>query len=204
MRRQAARAAALVAILGIGLADVAWAQDLGTSTFNRTPRQRQADDKLFIDTRHADGVSFGEYRTFAWIPVDETLRSPVLYQHPQLKDWIRNGVDEALAAGGFSTTSYGDADFTLAYQVSIREVSVLRKHRFREASHSFSRGRIPRWREITQVEQMPEGTLLLEIVDPDEDAVVWMGRVAGLIADDVTDRGVAEAIAELLQRFPPK
>ena len=183
--------------------ETASAQPLDASRFKDTPDQRTADDKLFIDARHIAGTDFTGYRTFAWIPRDTTLDSPVLYQLPQLRDWIRDGVERALTARGFRKASYGEADFTVTYQVSVRDVSVLRKRRFR-MSHGYRRDRMPGWREVTEVRSMPEGTLILDVVDPDEDVVVWLGRVAGLISGAVTERGVGDAVAELLDRFPPR
>lgn len=186
--------------LSMGL--VAEAQQIGASTSPVTPNARAADGKLFVDSQHVAGTDFAGYRTFAWIPRDATLESPVLYQVPELKDWISRGVEQALIDKGYSETTFGDADFTLAYAVSVRDVSVMKKRRVR-VSHGYSRGRLPRWREVTEFKQMPEGTLILDIVDPDEDAVVWLGRVAGLISGAVTERGVAEAIAAMLAQFPP-
>ena len=191
----------LAAALLTAMAAATAAQQLGASTSRETPGA--AGGKLFIDSRHVEGTDFAGYRTFAWIPRDTTLDSPVLYQVPQLRDWIRDGVERALTARGFSETSYGDADFTLTYQVSVREVSVVRKRRFR-TSHGYRRDRLPGWREVTEVKSTPEGTLILDVVDPDEDAVVWLGRVAGLISGAVTERGVARAIDELLEQFPPR
>ena len=202
LRRNATGLAAALLIASTGQ-EIASAQTLDASRLRDTPDQRAADDKLFIDSRHLGGTDFAGYRTFAWIPRDTTLDSPVLYQLPQLRDWIRDGVERARTARGYRKTSYGEADFTMTYQVSVRDVSVLRKRRFR-MSHGYRRDRLPGWREVTEVRTMPEGTLILDVVDPDEDAVVWLGRVAGLISGAVTERGVADAVAELLDRFPPR
>ena len=147
---------------------------------------------------------FARYRTWAWIPMDETLASPLLYRNRDLQGWIKGSVERSLAAKGYQSTTYGDADFSVAYQVSVRDVSVVRKQRFRGFSPGYRRDRLPRWREVTRIEEMPEGTLILDVVDPDLDAVVWSGSVSGLVTGEVTEAGVAAAVDALLARYPPQ
>jgi hypothetical protein len=193
-----------VLVLGLGPAGAAGAQEPAGASQARTPRQRLADDKLFIETRHGEAGGFARYRTWAWIPMDETLASPLLYRNRDLQGWIKGGVERSLAAKGYQSTTYGDADFSVAYQVSVRDVSVVRKQRFRGFSHGYRRDRLARWREVTRIEEMPEGTLILDVVDPDLDAVVWSGSVSGLVTGEVTEAGVAAAVDALLARYPPQ
>ena len=194
---------AFTALLGICLVCSVQAQELGTSTKAKTDRQRRADEKLFVDTRHTPGVAFDQYRSWAWIPMDETLGNPLLYEAPHVQGWIKRGVERALEAKGYQETSYGDADFSIAYTVTVRDVAVIRKHRFRGWSHGYNRSQVPRWKEISTVEEMPEGTVILDFVDLDLDHVVWIGRVSGLIQGKGSERGVSKALAALLERFPP-
>ena len=190
-------------LLGAGCAIGLLAAAEAQTTSVRLPVDGVSDKKLFISSRHAPDTDFSAYRTWAWAAVDEGERNPVLTRNPALQGWIENGIEAALTAKGYPKTGIGEADLVVSYEVSVQDVSVLQTRRFRP-SHGYTRGSLQGFQEVTASDTVPEGTLTLDLIDPRGRQVVWLGRVSALVADAVTDRGIARAAAELLERFPPK
>ena len=107
-----------------------------------------------------------------------------------------------MAAHGFTKTDFGKSDFGIAYTVSMKDVSVVSKHRNFGFSHRF--GRPMAWREMTRVDQLPEGTLVLDVIDPDLDRVVWSGRVSAILKEKQDrDARLRGAVDKLLDSFTP-
>ena len=161
-------------------------------------------EKLFIQTKHDTDIDFGAYYAYAWEPDDTAWINPVFLKNPELPGMISAAVDRQLAAKGFEKTSVDAANFLLTMSASVQDVTVISKHRYQGWSHGYNRWVLTRPSTPSQLNKMPEGTLILEVIDTASEGVVWQSHAAGLITrwDDM-DKAVDAAVARMLQTFPP-
>jgi hypothetical protein len=162
-------------------------------------------EKLFIQTRHDSEVDFGAYATYAWAPNDRAWASPVFTEYPALPGMIGSAVDARLTTMGFEKTSAQAADFLVAVSANAQEVTVISKRRYRSWAHSYDRALPTNVNTATQLDRMPQDTLVLEIIDTASEGVVWHAQAAGVITGGVDmDKAVDDAVGRMLALFPPE
>jgi len=160
--------------------------------------------KLFIETRHEDDIAFERYTTYAWVADERDWVNPAFLAYPELPGLIGAAVDRELAAKGFEKRVAGDADFLVAMSASVQDVTVVSKHRYGGWSHGYDRTALPNLDTATRLDKMPEGTLILEVVDVASEGVVWQCRAAGVVTHrESLARAVNIAVARMLETFPP-
>jgi hypothetical protein len=161
--------------------------------------------KVFIKTEHEPDAAFELYVDYRWVPEDREWTYPLFLRYPEIPRVIQSSVDRELALKGFRRLDQGKADFLVAVSVSIEDVTVVTTHRYQGWSHGYNRSRMTNTRMGTRLDKMPEGTLVLEVIDAASERVVWQGRAAGVIVDRGSiDEGVKGAVVRMLAAFPPE
>ena len=155
------------------------------------------------------GVDFAAVKTYAW-HVDPTPNPPgAPMADDLLMQRVVRAVDDRLAAKGLRLVSRQDADVLVTYYVSIEQK--LRVDTFDYGYGygwygGYGRGTAGVYRD-TRVEQYEEGTLLLDLIDPESMQLIWRGSATGRIRNDSTpeqrEQRVREAVDAILARFPP-
>ncbi|GJM43744.1 MAG: lipoprotein [Gemmatimonadota bacterium] len=138
-------------------------------------------------------VDFSRYRTFRWAPTQKTddFRTG---DTSLLDTRVRRAVVRELQARGLEYREKDKgADLLLVYRISSRQrVDVYRDYRPRRYH-----GR------VVAVDRYREGSLVIMMVDPKLDQVVWEGAGVGVIAERDREGLVSEAVAKILQDYPP-
>ncbi len=153
-------------------------------------------------------MNFSSYRTFGWLAApmrasadEDSSREDPFARNSLLDKRIRAAVEQELGARGFRRASTEEPDFQLHYHVIFKEKLVASgsdfgylgyQHRRHGTGFRFS------------VRQYPVGTILIDVIDPGRDQLVWRGWLAGRNRDGHYDeREIRRAVAEILERFPP-
>lgn len=163
-----------------------------------------AAPKLFLETRLDDDVAFHRYATYAWTTDEREWVNPVFLQYPELPGLIGKAVDRELAAKGFEKRVVGEVDFLVAMSASVQDVTVISRHRYGGWSHGYDRTSLTSAGAATRLDKLPEGTLILEVVDVASEGVVWQCQAAGVVTRrESLERAVDTAVARMLETFPP-
>lgn len=122
---------------------------------------------------------------------------------------IKDGVEQHLAAIGFKRINDGDPDFLLGYFMGIKE-----KYDIRYIDYGFPGrwgpwGRWGRWYGwgpgYGQVDiwRIPynESTLVVDVIDPHTNQLVWRGYDAQTIDFDKSEKTIHKSIENLIKRF---
>jgi len=132
-----------------------------------------------------------------------------------LRDRIHQAVNTELRARGFREVSE-DPDFLVAYHVSLdrrQSVQTLNSYYGYGPGWGYGYGAAYRpgfWAGApeTYVYEYEEGTLILDIVDPKNKALMWRGSATDEVSFKSTpskdQAKLNEAVKELLEHFPPK
>jgi len=153
------------------------------------------ETKVKVDYDKA--VDFKKYRTFDWVPFQEPV--PNAANHVR----ITRAVERELSARGLvKADAGGTADVFVHYDAKVE------KKRLRTTSGPSE----PTWRttpdqkwtvniELTKAEV---GTLALELWDGEARKVVWRAEESELLrSPDQTEEQINEAVARLLDAYPP-
>lgn len=155
-------------------------------------------------------ASFRELRTYRWVDqAVRTVRHPAL-NSPLVGARIQNAVDGQLAARGYRRVDADIPDFKIAYYIIADEkVDLYSEDRYygyggRYYHHGFPG---PYIESTTYADPFLEGTLVLDVIDPASNEVIWRGWATKNLDEDPkpqeVDRYVKAAVKKILDRFPP-
>jgi len=150
-------------------------------------------------------ANFDDYSTYAWMPAP-TSGDPRI-DNALVEGRVKAGVDNALAAKGYRlTTNANEATFWVGYHLGIEgRMDVTNVNTYYGYGWGPWYGGMYR---DTQVRYYDQGTLLIDIVDAGVKELVWRGTAEAEIRPDTRpedrERRLNEAIAKILERFPPQ
>jgi hypothetical protein len=147
------------------------------------------------------GIDFTTYRTYDWGPADALpTGDPRLDQDPFFKDHMLGAVEKQLAARGFDRSASDSPDLLIHYHASInRRINVFGVDR--EHGYCFDE-ECQTW--VTDYEA---GTLVLDLVDPRTNRVIWRGWAQDGVEDMLDDRDrmaqkIDQAVARMMALLP--
>ncbi len=160
---------------------------------------------LSVQTDFDPSASFSDYQSFSWLAGLPEKTGDIRVDNPLIHTRVRDAVEEELASKGYEKLSVGTPDFYIGYHLSLETKLDVRTV---DAHYGYGpRGRmgVPERRYY----QYEEGTLVLDVVDVKLGSLVWRGSGQRRIQEDSptpeeSRRRIHEAVAEILQRFPPQ
>lgn len=168
--------------------------------------------RLPVKTDHDPAASFDGLERFAWI--DPPLRESAgegggadPFVHNTLLDKrVREAVEAELGRRGYRPAGEEPPDFLVRYHVVSRQV--VRDRPFVVGGgfgHSPYHGPFGYGSSVVYgAESYDEGTLILDVIDPESQSISWRGWAAAKTRDGYFDaRRVERYVAAILERFPP-
>jgi len=123
---------------------------------------------------------------------------------------IRNAVNLALQERGYELITSGEPDFKVGWHGSIdtkmNMETVTNDYSYTEGWYSSHDTRLPQSK--TYVNEWEEGTLIIDIIDPKKNELMWRGTGTALVDENVSaeedQEGLNDAVAKILTAFPPQ
>ena len=142
-------------------------------------------------------ASFSSYKTFAF----KDVRTP---DNPISMRRVQSAIDKTLASRGLAKAD-GTPDLWVVLHTRTRRQTQV-------TTYSSGWGWGWRWRgpywNTARVEQIPVGTLMVDLIDTKAKELVWRGSASRIVDADETpkdrDEKVQEAVNKLFDGFPPK
>ena len=158
--------------------------------------------------------NFSGLSTFDWIPDPQTpTGDPRIDDNTLLDRRIRRAVESELMAKGFAKSAESP-DFWLAYHVTLdrrQSVSTInRRYGYGPGWGWTARGEpyATRQRADPFVFEYDEGSLLLDVVDPEGRDLIWRGAATDEVSFSASpaarEQQINEAVRRMLKKFPPK
>jgi hypothetical protein len=160
-------------------------------------------------------ANFAGLKTYEWLKEPQKLTGdPRIDGNTILANRIYEAVDTELAARGFRKIS-GDPDFLVAYHVSLdkrRSVQTLNSYYGYGPGWGYGYGASYRpgyWAGApeTYVYEYEEGTLILDIVNPENKELIWRGSAQDEVhfksTPEKDQTQLNEAVHKILEKFPP-
>ncbi|OGX11255.1 MAG: hypothetical protein A2351_07475 [Omnitrophica bacterium RIFOXYB12_FULL_50_7] len=162
-------------------------------------------------------ADFSKLKTFSWVP-DMKQES----QDPRIANVvtdakIRSVVEKVLATKGYQKSDVGQSDFLVAYQAAIEKKIDTRMTRFpyeTPSTRDIASGNFAQdltWAyggSQTFLSQYEEGTLILDIVDPQKKKLMWRGTAKATLSEGrdsaKKEARLNEGVQKIFETFPPK
>ena len=140
---------------------------------------------------------FGQYRTYAWMPLGDHGSSAQLLRGSPAEQRIKANVERELAAKGILPASAGTRpDFLIAYHVMLKEKLNVTDWGYR-VDYPYATPALDAY-------TYTEGTLLLDFIDPNTQQAFWRGVASDVVDDPGSNSGkIDEAVTKIIEKYPP-
>jgi hypothetical protein len=157
-----------------------------------------------IHVDYDTSANFAELKTYQWMPRAKPSVSDPRVDNALLESRIRTAVDEELAAKGFAKATSGSPDFLVGYHAAVRSrMDVYAMNDYYGYRHGWGWGT-----SDVHVYQYEEGTLALDVVEPETKRLIWRGSAQAEVNRSATpekrEGRIQEAVRKILERFPPQ
>jgi Domain of unknown function (DUF4136) len=151
--------------------------------------------------KYDPNIDYAGFKTFSWLPRDpaaDALQGTAVAA--EASQMIESELEKGLEAKGFQKLTTGKPDFFLNYHAYVQQ-------KIEPRVVAVTCGSRICGTQIDQ-DQIREGTLILDIIQPDSKEVVWRGTAVAQSVDVVDSSQRKEiietAVRQLLNVFPPK
>lgn len=145
--------------------------------------------KVNVDWKHGD--NFSKYKTYAW------GASPHPVQDSLWNQRIIGFIDDAMAQKGFQKVDPGASpDLLVVYNAGVKQNVSLEGYRM---------GWYNSMGSIQQV-VANEGTLVVDLADPQQKMVIWRGTASETLSDKSSKNieKVQKMVRKMFEKYPPK
>lgn len=149
---------------------------------------------MSVHETYNPSTPFAQYRTYAWMPNNDTGRVAELMRGSPTEQRLRSDVDAALAQKGISQAPPGtQPDFLIAYHVVTQE-----KMDINSWGYGFYG-----WGGPVDAYTYTQGTLILDFVDPKTQNAFWRGTASDIVDEGGNGHKVDEAVTKMMEKYPP-
>lgn len=149
---------------------------------------------IYVKSDYDHEIDFANYATFKWMPHPKKRSKNSVAKGSLLDKRIRRAVEQELRARGFEVKKYGPADALLAYHINLQKRVEISPVGYRY--WGWPRAHVHRYRE---------GSIIIDVVDPDLKQLVWRGAAVGAVGSPNTSQEkISEAMARVFEEYPPQ
>ena len=142
-------------------------------------------------------ADFSGYRVYDWIEQKKRPEGSPLAVGGTLDTKIRNAIDRQLAAQGFEPAIDQEADFLVAFDGALEQVTDIQAERYEIASGVS-------WVAEGDITSYGKGTLIITILDAGTEKTVWSAWTRKKVKNPgSSDKRIDKTVKQLLSKFPP-
>ncbi|MFQ5754781.1 MAG: DUF4136 domain-containing protein [Acidiferrobacterales bacterium] len=167
--------------------------------------------KIKVATEHDLAADFSNLKTYAWFPGSTkggTLAG--IIRNEFVHATVRSAVETQLARKGYERILSGTPDFWIRYYAALRTRLVVQtEYDSRLGGLSeLQRGAVLERPPQSRTAEFNEGTLALDVINPETNKLMWRGTAKTKINVNASDRKqearINKIARKLLVQFPPK
>ncbi len=163
---------------------------------------------LSVNSDYDPAFDFSGFRTWNWLTGPQAATVDPRLPTGLVEERIRTSLVRHLAARGFQRSASVKPDFRVGFHAAVEDkVSVQTVNRAAGYGPGWGAGR-GIVRSDTYVREYAQGTLILDIVDSSTDRLVWRGsaqaEVYSYSTPEQREARIDDAVAQILERFPPR
>lgn len=172
---------------------------------------------LPVQTDYDPAVNFSTLRTYAWLERQPAPGGdPRVDDNPLLHQRIHTAIDAGLQSAGYAVAEPAAADFLVSYYITIDKMtSVTYINNYwgygpgwgSRYYHNTRPGYYPVFSQPVMFEY-EQGTLILDIIQPEGRRLVWRGSASGELDYSATpeerQQRLNRTVSAILAKFPPQ
>ena len=167
--------------------------------------------QLQTDSKIDDTTDFSSLKTFSWLHDADQPAEDVRLNDPNIRQAVRNAVEESLAAKGYVMTERQQADFLVTWFGAIEQK--IKKENIDHFYSPYGYGTLFRDPAFNtgspqKIREYEKGTIIIDIVDPKSQKVIWRGNGSGRLAEDQPEqtvlRNLNRSVTTILAPFPAR
>lgn len=166
---------------------------------------------ISVTTDYNPNFNFTALKSYAWLDNGQIPSSDARINNDLVIDRVRKAVEQTLAARGYVKTEEGSADFMVSWLGAIdKKIQVQTIDHFYSPYGYGALHRDPYWGGMmrsTTAYEYEVGTLIIDILDPNQHKLIWRGTGQERISDkknpEEVEKGINEAVAAIMKDFPP-
>jgi hypothetical protein len=171
-----------------------------------------------VDSDYTPETDFDAFKTYSWYSAK--LRDPQsldLLGGDIFDKRVRYNIDQQLQAKGFVLKTEGEVDFKVNYDVLTEDRQDIRTYNTYggmapgfgyHGGYGYGGMNMGMGTSQTQVVNYKQGQLIIDIILPQDEVLVWRGTAEGRIPKnekpEKREKGTQQLIAQILSNFPPK
>jgi hypothetical protein len=162
-----------------------------------------------VATEYEASAPFEAYKTWAWLAVDPGQDQAAAIRNPLVRKMVVEAVDREMAKKGFAKTSpdAGPDLYVTVIGAANRRIEVTSYGYAYAGPYAYAPyGYYPVMAApaATEMREVADGTLVLDLVDAKSKTLVWRGTASDSVTSVETVRGtVDEAVRKMLENYPP-
>jgi hypothetical protein len=160
-----------------------------------------------VRTDYDRAVNFEQYRSFAWVDAPERPYPDPFEDNTLLRKRVREAVQAEMVRRGFVSVPVEEADLLVTFHVVVQDRVRSRGPGggfFFVDRHAGHDGVGAVVGATNDVYSYKEGTLILDLIDPYLEQLVWRGWGRNAVpTTDIETNRVDLAVTQILTRFPP-
>ena len=173
---------------------------------------------LTLSTDYDQTINFSGFKTYRWHADNEHNSASLKYLNEIVDKRIRSTIDQQLQSQGFTKSSNESADFLVNYSIVVEDRTDIQTYNnyngmypgyaYRGGYYGRGYGAVYSSGTETQVTHYKLGTLIIDIINPETDQLMWRGAADGRLpkgADrEESDDLARKYVSKILSEFPPE
>jgi len=167
-----------------------------------------------VRTDYDHKVVFSDLRSYCWVAPPDYLYNDPRLKMDVLEPLVREDLQQELAARGYVSTDCPTADFRVSFRAALRDQIIEGRSDGGEGGgltiyewNPETGGRLWTSSSDATVNLEREGALVVLIMSPKSDRVLWRGSASANLRSQVTPQQRKERLAKVIQmimaKFPP-
>lgn len=148
-----------------------------------------------VSTTFEPDAHFSRFKTYAWMPKSDSDSVQETVAAATVGHIIMEDVEKELDTIGYEKKTDGVPDFYVAYRAYVQEKTVPKVTPYMCGERVCG--------QDVSYENIKQGTLILDIIQADTKQVVWRGTAVGMTDPSRREELIAEAVQQLLKKYPP-
>jgi hypothetical protein len=154
-----------------------------------------ACSSIHVRTDYDEEVDFSGYKTYLWLRIEKGKKPK--FKNPLIERRIKRAVNAELTKKGLEIKKGGKPDLWITFHIGSRDKIDVTRYNYNPWKARHGRTVI--------VDRYKEGTLVIDIIDPQKKQLVWRGVATQTIQQgDVGGEVINEAVSKILNEYPPQ
>ena len=161
-----------------------------------------------VQTDVSSTVNLSDMKTFDWLDTTAAPGTDARVNNPELAHLVRTATEKNLLKKGF--VKNGSADFLVNWLGAIEDRVQTESIQHFYSSYGYgtlSAGQAAHSKETSAVRSYEEGVIIIDILDPQKQILLWRGKGTRRLMKDMSKAQVTRyinlSVDEILKNFPP-